>query len=547
MKSIITRELLLILALIVTFSACKDDDEPTTNPSGTSNAPKTKVEVSELLNGTYTTTLNPSGKAPLTAAVSFSTTENTTVEMTVLGSIPVSNEFDAVSSSHNLDILGLYPNTNNRLALKISTSNQYALDTIDLPKTDSIPSIFPTVEIVSATPSLMEDGMNLNNLSITDGTNFQPYPMIYDRNGDIRWYLDLANNYPAAGFVSPFKPIDGGLLLAEVGDKIIEFDMMGREETVVTLPSVYHSHHDVSKLPNGNYAVAVSKTGSQMMYKGVLRSTVEDIFIEVSPTGALVEEWDLKEILDVDRLNIVNFDNSDPAQSIDWFHQNALYYSESDDSFILSGRNQGVVKVGRNNELKWILSPHKGWGNSGADGNGYSLDSLLLTAVNASGTAYDTSIQNGNTSDPGFDWPWGQHAPMILPNGNIAMFDNGVNRFYTDVPGSDNGPNYSKYVEYEIDESSMKVKQVHAYGESRGAEAYSLIISDVDYLPNTGNVLFCPGVSDGFTTSRIIELTRPGMSPVFEGKLTFKNELSTGGGFGKFDITYRAERIKLYR
>ena len=229
--------------------------------------------------------------------------------------------------------------------------------------------------------------------------------------------------------------------------------------------------------------------------------------------------------------------------AVDWFHMNAVYHSESDDTYLLSGRNQGVIKVNQQGELVWIMAPKKGWEKAGADGNGYNLDSLLLTAVNSSGTPYDTSIQNGNALDPNFDWPWGQHAPMILPNGNIALFDNGVNRNFS----GNNAMSYSRYVEYEVNESNMTIRQVRSYGESRN-DCFSFIISDVDYLPNTGNILFCPGVSDNFATSRIIELS-PSNQVVFEGKLIFKNEKSPGGplAFGQLDLTYRAERVKLYR
>lgn len=549
MKTPINWKVTAILIAVISISSCKDDeDETPQNPSGNNNQAKTEVSADDILNGSITTNLNPSGVAPLTAELTFNTNKNSEVEITVQGKLPVSHTFQTITSSHTIPVLGLYPDTMNQVILKITDDMSYAYDTVMI-QTDSLPAVLPTIEIVQSNPSMMEEGMNLNCFSITNGTNFEAYPLIYDRNGDIRWFLDLSGKYQAAGFVSPWEPIDGGFLLAEVGDQVIEFDMLGREHKVITLPSSYKSHHDVIKLDNGNYVVAVNKSSSQLLWTDTvgatptMRTTVEDIFIEMGPGGNIIQEWDLKDILDVDRENIVN--SLQASGNVDWFHMNAIYYSESDDSFILSGRNQGVVKVNRQGELVWIMSPKKGWEKAGPTGNGHDLDSLLLTAVDGAGNAYDTSIQNGNANDPNFDWPWGQHAPLILPNGNIALFDNGVNRIFS----GQNAPNHSRYVEYDVDESNMTIRQVKSYGESRGADAYSFIISDVDYLPNTQNLLFCPGVSNNFQTSRIIELS-PSMNVVFEGKLTFRNlNRPSGGGlvFGQLDLTYRAERVKLYR
>ena len=538
---------LFALALGSILWACNEDPDDPSNPSGPSTQPQTEVAIENLLNGSITTTLNPSGVAPLTAELTFSTQGNTEVEITVLGKVPVSNKFDMISSSHAIPILGLYADTMNSVVLKISNKLAYAYDTIKI-QTDSLPAALPTVEIVTANPFMMEEGMNLNCLSVTNGTRFEGMPMIYDHMGDIRWFLDLRGKYPNAGFISPWEPIDNGRLLTEVGDQVIEFDMLGYEAKVIPLPAGYESHHDVIKLPNGNYAVAVNKASSTMPWTDTSgtqnRQTVEDILIEISPSGTILQEWDLKNLLDVDREVIQGSLTSYGA--VDWFHMNAVEYSESDDTYILSGRHQGVVKVDRQGKLVWIIAPKKFWGNAGIDGNGYSTDSLLLTAVDGNGTPYSNDIQNGDANDPNFDWPWGQHAPVVLPNGNIAIFDNGCNRTFT-RPTPMVMPNYSRYVEYKVNESNMTIQQVHEYGSARGTETFSWIISDVDYLPNTGNVLFLPGVSDGFSTSRMVELTRPGMMPVFEGKLTFKTILNPPLTFGQLDINYRAERVKLYR
>lgn len=39
-----------------------------------------------------------------------------------------------------------------------------------------------------------------------------------------------------------------------------------------------------------------------------------------------------------------------------WAHVNAIDYDADDDSIIVSARHQGVVKIGRDKAVKWILA-----------------------------------------------------------------------------------------------------------------------------------------------------------------------------------------------
>ena len=91
------------------------------------------------------------------------------------------------------------------------------------------------------------------------------------------------------------------------------------------------------------------------------------------------------------------------------------------------------------------MSPKQHWGRSGRKGKGYETKPYLLTAVNNDDVPYAKDIQTGHKSAKDFDFPWGHHAPYLLPNGNIVVFDNGPFRNYN------NDNNYSMAVEYEID------------------------------------------------------------------------------------------------
>ncbi len=510
--------------------SCDDDD------FGKASLPQ-EIGIHHFLSAgsTPSVSVNPSGIAPLTAELNLSTTKPSKASITVLGANPVHHDFEGLQTSHTLPILGLYPGRMNQVIVSVSNKEYIAFDTIEI-MPDTLPTYLPNIQIEMAKTVLMEPGMNLNTLSISDGTFFQPYPMMYDFNGDIRWVLNFEGIHP--GFVAPMERLANGNLLFEDGGSILEYDMMGRQQSSVAMPSVYEAHHDVIKMPSGNYLVAVNKTGSQVLHNGSMKNSVEDFMIEIDGnSGALIHEWDFREILDVDRSNFVDVNSQ---LSYDWFHMNAVYYSPSDDCFIVSGQRQGLVKVDRMNNLKWILAPHKGWGNAGFDGNGPPTSPFLLTAIDKLNRPFSNEVQEGTLKHSDFNWTWGQHAPLLLPNGNLLVFDNGLNRNFA------SSEVYSRAVEYQINELDGTIKEVWSYGESRGLETFSAIISDVDYLPQTGNILFCPGIRLGHKYSKIVELSYPSGTKVFEATMNFKDTRATGQGFGQFDLTYRAERLSLY-
>jgi arylsulfate sulfotransferase len=258
--------------------------------------------------------------------------------------------------------------------------------------------------------------------------------------------------------------------------------------------------------------------------------------------GALVDTWDLRQVLDVSRSDLLK----NPA---DWLHMNALLYDARDDSLVISGRNQGVAKVGRDHALRWILAPNQGWGQAGIDGDGPDTSDRLLTAVSSSGSPLPNEVQQGVTNVDGgrtFDWPWGQHAIEMLPNGDLLLFDNGFNRqFKGDSLG------FSRAVEYRVDEAKGQVRQVWQYGADRGPDYYSDIISDVDTMPGANHRLITSGSirhSPNGPHAYVTEVTHPDARVFFEARIAFRDAHSDlkAGGWGNMDIVYRAERLSLY-
>jgi hypothetical protein len=149
-------------------------------------------------------------------------------------------------------------------------------------------------------------------------------------------------------------------------------------------------------------------------------------------------------------------------------------------------RNQdAILKVTRDGkELKWIFSPPLGWGLPWRE--------KLLAPVGAD-----------------FEWPYHQHAPRLLPNGNLLVFDNGNARATPPLVALEDPVRYSRAVEYRIDESSLAVEQVWSYGGAADPW-YSFFLGVCERMPRTGNVL----VTDG--GKQVSPTVRQGYARVFE-------------------------------
>lgn len=272
----------------------------------------------------------------------------------------------------------------------------------------------------------------------------------------------------------------------------------------------YNFHHEAVIGENGKMLVAVTKTDATL---NTGSSRIYDHIIEMNPNeGTIAQVWDLAHILDSARYAAT--DPSLPGASFgqtqgNWAHHNALQYW-GDDIFG-SARFQGIFKFHRNGELAWVICPHKNWR--------LEYDKYLLKPLDKNGNEItDPQVINGEKSTPDFDWPWGQHAPVVMPNGHILVFDNGYARNYILKSFTEPGQ-YSRIVEYEVDEINRTVRQVWSYGSER-EDCYAAAMSSVQYLPKTKHVLFCPGMgnklSNGSYGGHIIEINPQTNEIVFE-------------------------------
>jgi arylsulfate sulfotransferase len=417
-------------------------------------------------------------------------------------------------AGYHVPVLGLYANRENVVRILVDLVDGGRVDvtvkiTTSLSKSSDAAWV-PTVRVKTAVAEQMEPGWTLAEISIEPAPN-PPIVFVdwtrtvaFDERGAIRWVLRL-DSLPKGETYTLRRSITGNLLTGSF-DTIVEVTKLGRTVRTFHL-SDYTLNHEIVQIGSddngegvpygtrsehfGNILVLASKNGA---------STIQDHIVELDvTTGTVLNAWDLAQVLDPTRMTFIDADGWDISQNGDWLHDNGLAYSTSDESIIVSGRHQGVAKIRRDGTLVWLLAPHKGWNPPQSD--------KLLTAVNATDVPYADAVQLGNqsagsTSAPEFGWPFGQHSPALLPNGDLLLFDNGASRNFTGTFAN----LFSRAVIYRIDEAAMTVRQMGQFVLSRSESSYC--ISNTHRLPLTGNIFIQPGsVGNNGTTAVAKEVT----------------------------------------
>ena len=344
---------------------------------------------------------------------------------------------------------------------------------------------------------------------------------IIDTHGDVRWYLlnDLINDQSdpwTSGFMMGFQQTADGAFTWGFGQNYVKYDLMGREIFNRRLPPGYNDFsHAFDNMQNGHYLLRVASSDYRRP-DGKRVRTVRDVILEVDRDGNVVDDWRLFEILDPYRKNLLealdqgavclNIDISKSGQTMsaeelakleesdqfgdivgtgagrNWAHVNSVDYDPTDDSIIISSRHQGIAKIGRDKEVKWILASPEGWTGK--------LAEKVLKPVNKDGKPIKCE---GSTCEGGFDWSWTQHTAWRIDDKSepgkvlLTVFDNG------DARGMEQPAlptdKYTRGVIYRIDEKNMTVEQVWEVGKDLGFEYYSPVTGLCQYQPDKNSVV----------------------------------------------------------
>jgi len=229
-------------------------------------------------------------------------------------------------------------------------------------------------------------------------------------------------------------------------------------------------------------------------------TNIESTLVEFDPnTGGVLARWDLGDILS----RYMQSQGDDPTSfvrpGIDWFHMNAATYDRSDDSLIVSSRENFIAKIDyASGNLVWILGdPTKYW---------HTFASLAAKSL--------TLAADGL-------YPIGQHAVSITHDGLVQVFNDGaasVNQPAGAPPGESR--TYSAVSAYSIDAGHQAAVEARRFDDDK--RIFSSVCSSAYEVPGGASVLISYAVADNGTHARLIGLDA-------SGNVAFDFEYATSG------------------
>jgi len=343
---------------------------------------------------------------------------------------------DVGSSSLKLPVFGLYSGTTNPVSVvfnfKDGTSQTLQISLtaakyVDPNKVYDRPAIL--------TPR-SNATLGYNYLYMKSGLGS---PVIIDTDGAIRWVGPTVDS----SFSSTF---DNGVFMIGVHSTagIINMQMDGSmTQFGIDDPSIDWFNHNMVRGRDA-YLTGVDWTDAN----GVVN--VQSKIAEMTMQGHVVREWDFAQIIS----DYMRANGDDPTQfvhpGLNWLHLNSSLYDPSDDSLIVSSREQFVMKVDYDTgAIKWILGdPTKWW---------HSFASLRAKQI---------------TLPDGSEYPIGQHGINIEPSGALLLFNNGApsQGLPDGEPIGESRP-FSAVNAYTIDPATMTGKEVFRYLHNKNLKA----------------------------------------------------------------------------
>jgi len=447
----------------------------------------------------------PNETVPLARLLQFTTHEPALATVTVSDgerewTVPTP---DSPAIEHSVSLIGMRPARSHTVTVAVrDEADNVELGTVTATfDTAPLPEYFPPIDVTVSDPSRMEPGLTVFPVSKWwAGGQDIGFGLVVavDESGDVVWY------YHPDHMVSDLNFTERGTIQYQSRRSLVEMDVLGNiietwhasglvdqvpPGTVPVATDLFH--HEITELPSGDLLTLGTEirafedyplsTTDPQNERG--RATlVGDTAIQFGRDGSITQEWKLLDILDPYRLAHGSlggfYDHNDYAHveggTKDWSHANGVIVDPRDGNLIISVRHQdAVIKVDRaTGQLIWILGDHDGW-------TGRWRQYLL-------------------EPEGELVWPYHQHSPTVTSWGTLLLYDNGNYKSIPPRERLDPLQNYSRVVEYEIDEEAMTIRQVWAYGEAEDERFYTTFLGDADPLPLTGNILVAAGgfVSD---------------------------------------------------
>jgi arylsulfate sulfotransferase len=370
-----------------------------------------------------------------------------------------------------LPVFGLYAGYQNEVTFRLTfndgSAQQMQYLVVTNPYTDPT-GVYLNPTVVKARAPGSALGFNFFIMKSLLGS-----PVIADTDGQVRWVVPAEATQ--AVYFANGQFVEGSGNSATV--TLLQFD--GRQSTLPTdLPQPLLStfHHNIDSGPNGLLA-DFNGTDS-------LGDSVEDIVSEIAPFSNQppFQTFDMATILSSYMLNNGDDPTAFVRPGIDWFHVNASAYDPSDNTVIISSRENFLIKLDYStHDIIWILGdPTKYW---------YTFPSLRAKAL---------------ALDAGGLYPIGQHAVTVTSDGYVMVFNDGLASI-NQPSGEPAGLNraYSEVSVYSINAAAMTAHEVWSF--DYGQSIYSRICGSSYEAPGKAYLVDF-STAEGGTEARLVGL-----------------------------------------
>jgi len=386
---------------------------------------------------------------------------------------------DELTTEHELLVFGMRPLRAHRLeAVSVTADGVELRSSPRTYRTRELPFVAAFTDVTVYDEQRAQPGWTALNMHV--GSLFAPSIAVFvDMEGEVVWYHEACGD-PGFGDIEVTLLDDRGVLIGgsvAPGCSPLQVDLAGEASWIgpaqpAELLATDSIHHTFQPLDNGHYL-----TLRYDFEAGLLR----DIIVELDGAGDEVWSWRADEYI--------------PEALEEHIHGNMAQVDLGEDAaYFASHQLHTLYKIDRaSGDVLWELGEDRDF-----------------QAV-------------GGHPDPWFKFA---HAPEILPNGHLLIYDN----------GGGNKRTYTRVMEYVIDETAMTVEPVWEYpGEHVEDDWYTVAWGDADRLDNGNTLINAGSLVNWDSDSRIFEVTADG-EKVWEMYLAGYQD-GTGAG------AYMAQRI----
>jgi arylsulfate sulfotransferase len=392
-----------------------------------------------------------------------------------IGALQREGHVDAAAGLITLPVFGLYAGYPNQVMVQLDFQDGSVtqLQTVITTSSYTDPNgIYDHPDIIQARAAGSDLSFDFFVMKSNLGS-----PVIVDTDAEIRWV--------GAGITSAFSSVLHGDSFL-IGDQKsptlhhLRLDGSLTEDVSMPEPPYVDFNHNIDYGKRGFLANFDTVNSLPRVLNGVMN--FESTLVEIDAAGSVYDTWNLADIVS----SYMRSQGDDASTFVrpgsDWFHMNAATYDPSDDTVIVSSRENFLMKVAyTTGNIIWILGdPTKYW---------YTFPSLRAKAL---------------MLEPGGLYPIGQHAVSVTSDGLVMVFNDGYPS--TNQPAGEpagEARTYSAISAYSVDAAAGAAQEVWRFDYGRAL--YSPFCSSV-YEATSGSLLVDFAMADNQTQARLVGL-----------------------------------------